>query len=35
MCGGGVCSILLLALVARFLATIDICIWAYLFVCLL
>ena len=27
MCSGGVCSILLLALVARFLETIDVCIW--------
>ena len=26
MCGGGVCSILLLYLVARFLETIDVCI---------
>ena len=27
MCGGGVCSILLLHLVARCLETIDVCIW--------
>ena len=27
MCGGGVCSILLLLLVARCLQTTDICIW--------
>ena len=27
MCGGGVCNILLLPLVARCLETIDICIW--------
>ena len=27
MCGGGVCSILLLPLVARCLETIDVCIW--------
>ena len=27
MCGGGVCSILLLLLVARCLETIDLCIW--------
>ena len=27
MCGGGVCSILLLPLVARCLETIDLCIW--------
>ena len=27
MCGGGVCNILLLPLVARFLKTIDVCIW--------
>ena len=27
MCGGGVCSILLLPLVARFLETIYVCIW--------
>ena len=26
-CGGGVCSILLLLLVARCLETIDVCIW--------
>ena len=35
MCGGGVCSILLLPLVARCLETIDVCIWRCLFVCLL
>ena len=27
VCGGGVCSILLLPLVARCLETIDVCIW--------
>ena len=27
MCGGGVCSILILPLVARCLETIDVCIW--------
>ena len=27
MCGGGVCSILFLPLVARCLETIDVCIW--------
>ena len=27
MCGGGVCSILLLPLVARCLEAIDVCIW--------
>ena len=27
MCSGGVCSILLLSLVARCLETIDVCIW--------
>ena len=27
MCGGGVRSILLLPLVARYLETIDVCIW--------
>ena len=27
MCGGGVCSILLLPLVARCIETIDVCIW--------
>ena len=27
MCGGSVCSILLLLLVARCLETIDVCIW--------
>ena len=30
MCGGGVCSILLLPLVARCLETIDVCIWRML-----
>ena len=30
MCGGGVCSILLLPLVARCLVTIDVCIWRML-----
>ena len=30
MCGGGVHSILLLPLVARYLETIDICIWCML-----
>ena len=35
MFGGGVCSILLLPLVARCLETIDVCIWRMLFVCLL
>ena len=34
MCGGGVCSILLLPLVARCLETIDVCIWRMLaFIC--
>ena len=28
MCGGGVRSILLLPLVARYLVTIDVCIWS-------
>ena len=27
LCGGGVCSILLLPLVTRCLETIDVCIW--------
>ena len=27
MCGGGVCCILLLSLMARCLETIDVCIW--------
>ena len=27
MCGGGVCSVLLLPLVARCIETIDVCIW--------
>ena len=36
MCGGGVRSILLLPLVARYLETIDVCIWRIcLFLCLL
>ena len=30
MCGGGVCSILLLSLVARCIKTIDVCIWRML-----
>ena len=30
MCGGGVCTILFLPLVARCLATIDVCIWCML-----
>ena len=34
MCGGGVRSILLLALVARCLETIDVCIWRmFVYVC--
>ena len=36
MCGGGVCSILLMPLVARCLETIDVCIWCmsvYMYVC--
>ena len=34
MCGGGVRSILLLPLVARCLATIDVCIWRmFVFMC--
>ena len=33
MCGGGVRSILLLPLVARFLETIDACIWRMFFIC--
>ena len=28
MCGGGVCSLVLLPLVARCLETIDVCIWS-------
>ena len=28
MCGGGVCSVLLLPLVARCIKTIDVCIWS-------
>ena len=35
MCGGGVCSILLLPLVARSLETIDVCIWHMFVLCLL
>ena len=31
MCGGGVCSILLLPIVARFPETIDVCIWHMVF----
>ena len=34
MCGGGVRSILLLPLVARYLETIDVCIWCMFFICL-
>ena len=30
---GGVCSILLLSLVARYLETIDVCIWHMFFIC--
>ena len=30
MCGGGVCSILLLPLVARCIGTINVCIWSML-----
>ena len=30
MCGGGVCSILLLPLVARCFETIDVCVWRML-----
>ena len=33
MCGGGVRSILLLPLVARYIDTIDVCIWC-MFVCM-
>ena len=34
MCGGGVRSMLLLSLVARYLKTIDVCIWhMFVFVC--
>ena len=33
MCGGGVCSILLLPRVARCLETLDVCIWR-VFVCM-
>ena len=35
MCGGSVRSILLLPLVARYLETIDICIWRMFVLCLL
>ena len=35
MCGGGVCSILLLPLVARCLEAIDVCIGPCFFLCLL
>ena len=35
MCGGGVCSILLLPLVARCLETIYVCIWRMIVLCLL
>ena len=35
MCGGGVCSILLLPLLARCLETIDVCIWRMFVLCLL
>ena len=35
MCGGGVQSILLLPLVARYLVTIDVCIWRMFVLCLL
>ena len=35
MCGEGVCSILLLPLVARCLETIDVCIWRMFVLCLL
>ena len=35
MCGGGVRSILLLALVSRCLETIDVCIWHTFVLCLL
>ena len=34
MCGGGVCSILLLPPVARCIESIDVCIW-HIFLCLL
>ena len=34
MCGGGVRNILLLPLVARYLETIDVCIWhMFVYVC--
>ena len=35
ICGGGVCSILLLPLVARCIETIDVCIWRVFVLCLL
>ena len=35
MCGGGVRSILLLPIVARYLETIDVCIWRMFVLCLL
>ena len=35
MCGGGVCSILLLPLVVRCIETIDVCIWRIFVLCLL
>ena len=35
MCGGGVRSMLLLPLVARFLETIDVCVWRMFVLCLL
>ena len=35
MCGEGVCSILLLPLVARCLETIHVCIWRMFVLCLL
>ena len=35
MCGGGVCSILLLPLVPRCLETIEVCIWCMFVLCLL
>ena len=35
MCDGGVRSILLLPLVARYLETIDVCIWRMFVLCLL
>ena len=35
MCGGGLCSILVLPLVARWIETIDVCIWRMFVLCLL